>query len=73
MKAKNQQAIVNMLMQIAVHQLHHYARHSHHLPELRDFNKEQIAINERLEKLLQGLLPVTQRALIPINTDAAPA
>jgi hypothetical protein len=53
----NPQALVNMLIQIAVHQLTITQDIRSVLQEMRDFNKEQVAINERLEKLLQGLLP----------------
>jgi hypothetical protein len=57
METPDPHAIVNMLIQIAVHQLTITQDIRTVLQEIRDFTKEQVAINERLEKLLQGLLP----------------
>lgn len=55
--APDPQALLHMLINIATHQLTITQDIRTVLQELRDFNKEQVAINERLEKLLQGLLP----------------
>jgi uncharacterized protein HemX len=62
--APDPQALLHMLINIATHQLTITHDIRTVLQELRDantrqasFNQEQVAINERLEKLLQGLLP----------------
>ena len=57
MEAPDPQSLLHMLITIATHQLTITQDIRTVLQELRDFNKEQVAINERLEKLLQGLLP----------------
>lgn len=62
--APDPQALLHMLINIATHQLTITHDIRAVLQELRDantrqasFNEEQVAINARLEKLLQGLLP----------------
>lgn len=57
MDAPDPQALLHVLIHIATHQLTITQDVRTVLQELRDFNKTQVAINERLEKLLQGLLP----------------
>lgn len=48
--APNPQDLIHLLINIATHQLTI-------TQDIRDVLQEQRAINERLEKLLQGLLP----------------
>lgn len=55
--APDPQDLIHLLINIATHQLIIVQDIRTVLQELRAFNREQIAINERLEKLLQGLLP----------------
>ena len=62
--APDPQALLHLLINIATHQLTITQDIRTVLQELRDantrqasFNQEQVTINERLEKLLQGLLP----------------
>lgn len=62
--APDPHALLHMLINIATHQLTITQDIRTVLQELRDantrqasFNDEQVAINQRLEKLLQGLLP----------------
>ena len=55
--APDPQDLIHLLINIATHQLTITQDVRDVLHELRAFNREQIAINERLEKLLQGLLP----------------
>jgi hypothetical protein len=62
--APDPQDVIHLLINIATHQLTITQDIRVVLQELRDanvrqasFNEEQVAINTRLEKLLQGLLP----------------
>lgn len=62
--APDPQDLIHLLINIATHQLTITQDIRTVLHELRDanvrqasFNEEQVAINARLEKLLQGLLP----------------
>jgi uncharacterized protein HemX len=62
--APDPQDLIHLLINIATHQLTITQDIRTVLHELRDanvrqasFNEEQVAINTRLEKLLQGLLP----------------
>lgn len=62
--APDPQDLIHLLINIATHQLTITQDIRVVLQELRDanvrqasFNEEQVAINTRLEKLLQGLLP----------------
>ena len=55
--APDPQALIHLLINIATHQLTIMQDVRAVLHELRAFNQTQIAINERLEKMLQGLLP----------------
>ena len=55
--APDPQDLIHLLINIATHQLTITQDMRVVLLELRAFNQTQIAINERLEKLLQGLLP----------------
>ena len=62
--APDPQALIHLLITIATHQLTITQDIRTVLHELRDantrqasFNEEQVAINQRLEKMLQGLLP----------------
>lgn len=57
MEPPDPQDLLHVLITIATHQLTITQDIRTVLQELRDFNKTQVAINERLEKLLQGLLP----------------
>jgi hypothetical protein len=57
MDAPDPQDLLHVLINIATHQLTITQDIRTVLQELRDFNKTQVAINERLEKMLQGLLP----------------
>jgi hypothetical protein len=57
MDAPDPQDLLHVLITIATHQLTITQDIRTVLQELRDFNKTQVAINERLEKMLQGLLP----------------
>ena len=62
--ARYSQALLHMLINIATHQLTITQDIRTVLQELRDantrqasFNEEQVAINERLEQMLRGMLP----------------
>jgi hypothetical protein len=55
--APDPQDLIHLLINIVTHQLTITQDIRAVLHELRGFNREQVAINERLEKLLQGLLP----------------
>lgn len=57
MEPLDSDTLIRLLVNIATHQLALTQDIRTVLQELRDFNKEQQAINQRLEKLLQGLLP----------------
>lgn len=57
MEPLDSDTIIRMLVNIATHQLAITQDLRTVLLEVREFNKEQVAINQRLEKLLQGLLP----------------
>lgn len=57
MEPLDSDTLIRLLVNIVTHQLALTQDIRTVLQELRDFNKEQQAINMRLEKLLQGLLP----------------
>lgn len=57
MEPLDSDTLIRLLVNIATHQLAISQDIRIVLQEVREFNKEQVAINQRLEKLLQGLLP----------------
>jgi hypothetical protein len=57
MDAPDPHDLLHVLIQIASHQLTITQDVRAVLHELRDFNKQQVALNERLEQMLQGVLP----------------
>ena len=55
--APDPQDLIHLLINIVTHQLTITQDVRAVLHELRTFNQEQVQINIRLEKMLQGLLP----------------